>query len=93
MEFVAVSFLRSLLLLVSLYRNSAVEGKVVDTVFIISEGLVSPDNFVQKGILINGQFPGPPITVNKYDTLVVRVVNLLNSTFTLHMHGLHQRSL
>lgn len=65
-------------------------SKTVNVVLVISEGLVSPDNFEQTGILINGQFPGPPIIVEKGDFLVVRVVNLLNTGFALHMHGILQ---
>src|SRR5690348_4383180 len=51
---------------------------------------ISPDNFRQKGILTNGQFPGPPIIVQQYSTLIVNVVNKLDEGFTLHFHGIHQ---
>lgn len=59
--------------------------------FVISEGFVEPDNFRQKGILINGMFPGPPLIVNKGDSLIIEVRNYLTSGFTLHLHGILQK--
>lgn len=65
--------------------------KTVTVPLVISEGAVAPDNYEQTGILINGQFPGPPIVVDKNDIVVLQVVNLLPRGFAMHMHGVLQR--
>ncbi|XP_035707278.1 laccase-2 [Folsomia candida] len=51
-------------------------------------GDIAPDNFVQKGILINQRFPGPPIRVQWLDTLIIDVTNNLDHGIALHFHGL-----
>lgn len=52
----------------------------------------APDGFNRKGILINGQFPGPLIEANWGDTLNIRVTNNLGDEGTsLHWHGQHMR--
>jgi len=43
----------------------------------IVNGPVAPDGFTRVGVLANGTFPGPVITANKGDTLVVKVNNQL----------------
>jgi FtsP/CotA-like multicopper oxidase with cupredoxin domain len=57
---------------------------------IFSYGIQAPDNYIQTdtAILINGQFPGPPIRVRMYDTLIIEVVNQLDHGISLHCHGL-----
>ncbi|OXA46740.1 laccase-2 [Folsomia candida] len=58
--------------------------------WIVSEQVVAPDNFEQVGKVINGQFPGPTITIGTFQHLVVLVENRLSVPLTIHWHGLHQ---
>jgi L-ascorbate oxidase len=58
---------------------------------IFENGLVSPDNFKQSAILINGRFPGPEIRVKQSEVLIVNVVNKLDHGFSIHFHGILQR--
>jgi L-ascorbate oxidase len=57
----------------------------------VSDGYIAPDNYLQRAILINGQFPGPPIKAKMKDTLIVRVTNNLDHGLTIHYHGIHQK--
>ncbi|GAA0169610.1 oxidase [Lithospermum erythrorhizon] len=41
-------------------------------------------------ITVNGQFPGPTITVRNGDSLVVRVLNQAQYNVTIHWHGIRQ---
>ncbi|XP_016516200.1 laccase-3-like [Nicotiana tabacum] len=41
-------------------------------------------------ITVNGQFPGPTLTVRNGDKLVVRVVNRARYNVTIHWHGIRQ---
>jgi FtsP/CotA-like multicopper oxidase with cupredoxin domain len=41
-------------------------------------------------LAINGQYPGPLIRVNRGDTVLVNLTNLLPNATTLHWHGLFQ---
>jgi FtsP/CotA-like multicopper oxidase with cupredoxin domain len=41
-------------------------------------------------LVINGQFPGPLIRVNRGDRLLINVTNELSEATTLHWHGLYQ---
>ncbi|KAG9132039.1 hypothetical protein Leryth_017808 [Lithospermum erythrorhizon] len=41
-------------------------------------------------ISVNGQFPGPTITVRNGDSLVVRVLNRAQYNVTIHWHGIRQ---
>jgi len=67
-------------------------SKSVKETLVFEEGKVCPDGFSQPGIHINGQSPpGPPIILEKGDSLELLVVNKLSSYFSLHMHGLFQK--
>jgi FtsP/CotA-like multicopper oxidase with cupredoxin domain len=41
-------------------------------------------------LVINGQFPGPLIEVNRGDRVLVNVTNNLSNASTIHWHGLYQ---
>nr|GMD36920.1 L-ascorbate oxidase homolog [Ipomoea batatas] len=57
----------------------------------ITYGDISPLGVEQKGILINGKFPGPPIESVTNDNLIVNVFNNLDEPFLLTWNGLQQR--
>ncbi|KAH8810951.1 Cupredoxin-like protein [Xylogone sp. PMI_703] len=48
----------------------------------------APDGQVRKMFKINGQFPGPTITLNESDDVVVTVKNLSPKNTTIHFHGI-----
>lgn len=41
-------------------------------------------------LLINGQYPGPLIRLNRGDRLLVNVTNQMSNATTVHWHGLFQ---
>ncbi|KAK5110025.1 hypothetical protein LTR62_006392 [Meristemomyces frigidus] len=52
---------------------------------------ISPDGIPRMALTVNGQFPGPQITANWGDTIVVHVKNSFqNNGSTLHWHGIRQ---
>ncbi|KAL2475654.1 SKU5 similar 4 [Abeliophyllum distichum] len=57
----------------------------------ITYGDIYPLGVKQKGILINGQFPGPQIDCVTNDNLIISVHNYLNEPFILSWNGLQQR--
>ncbi|KAK3065117.1 hypothetical protein LTS18_009988, partial [Coniosporium uncinatum] len=61
--------------------------------FTIDYGNIAPDGVEVQGILINGQFPAPPIEANWGDMIQVTVHNKLGNEGTaLHWHGLLQKN-
>ncbi|KAL5580627.1 hypothetical protein UlMin_013069 [Ulmus minor] len=44
----------------------------------------------QNIVTVNGQFPGPTLEVRNGDSLVVRVVNRVQTNVTIHWHGVRQ---
>lgn len=54
---------------------------------ILTEQNISPDGFQRKGILVNGQFPGPILEVCQGDEVEVQVRNELPYPVTVHFHG------
>lgn len=58
--------------------------------FTISEIQAAPDGVIRPLLVINGQFPGPLIRVNRGDRVLVNVTNGLVNGTTLHWHGLYQ---
>lgn len=55
--------------------------------------LKSPDCYRKLVITINGMFPGPTITAEEGDTIVVQVTNsLLTENTAIHWHGIRQVS-
>ncbi|XP_065875593.1 L-ascorbate oxidase homolog [Euphorbia lathyris] len=57
----------------------------------ITYGTISPLGVPQKGILINGQFPGPTIESVTNDNIVVNVINKLDVPFLITWNGIKQR--
>jgi laccase len=41
-------------------------------------------NHTKSMMLVNSQFPGPPITAHEGDTIVVRVTSLVQPNITIH---------
>ncbi|KAJ7185038.1 Cu-oxidase-domain-containing protein [Mycena filopes] len=65
-------------LLAALKANAAARpSPIKEYTLDIVNGPVSPDGFTRIGVLANGTFPGPPMLVNKGDTLRVTVNNKL----------------
>lgn len=50
----------------------------------------SPDGFLRRMSVINGQFPGPLIQANVGDTLAITVINDLDTPQSVHWHGIRQ---
>ncbi|XP_010555198.1 PREDICTED: L-ascorbate oxidase homolog [Tarenaya hassleriana] len=57
----------------------------------VSYGLIYPLGFPQRGILINGQFPGPNIYSVTNDNLIINVHNDLDEPFLLSWNGVQMR--
>lgn len=57
----------------------------------VTYGDIYPLGVKQQGILINGQFPGPPIEAVTNDNLIVSVFNSLDEPFLLSWNGIQQR--
>ena len=43
--------------------------------FVISNGTIAPDGVQLPALIVNGAYPGPPITANWGDWIEVRVTN------------------
>lgn len=59
--------------------------------WVFTYGTVSPLGVPQRGILINGMFPGPIIYCETNDNVVVEVVNRLDEPFLITWNGVKQR--
>ncbi|PKI71550.1 hypothetical protein CRG98_008067 [Punica granatum] len=57
----------------------------------VTYGTISPLGVPQKGILINGQFPGPNINSTTNNNIVLNVYNNLDEPFLLTWSGIQQR--
>ncbi|XP_057961550.1 L-ascorbate oxidase homolog [Malania oleifera] len=57
----------------------------------VTYGTISPLNVSQQGILINGQFPGPPLECVTNDNIIVNVFNDLDEPFLITWTGINQR--
>ncbi|XP_009368021.2 L-ascorbate oxidase homolog [Pyrus x bretschneideri] len=57
----------------------------------VTYGTISPLGVPQKGILINGQFPGPNIEAVTNDNIIVDVINMLDEPFLITWNGIQQR--
>lgn len=57
----------------------------------VTYGDISPLGVPQKGILINGQFPGPQIQSVTNENLIISVFNSLEEPFLLSWNGIQQR--
>ncbi|XAR57828.1 Laccase [Bertholletia excelsa] len=59
--------------------------------FEITYGTVSPLGVAQRGILINGNFPGPNVDCVTNDNVIVNVINKLDEPFLITWNGVKQR--
>ncbi|GFQ01934.1 l-ascorbate oxidase homolog [Phtheirospermum japonicum] len=57
----------------------------------VTYGIVSPLGTSIQVIMINGQFPGPPIECNTNDNINISVINNLDEPFLLTWNGIKQR--
>ncbi|GLB43059.1 putative multicopper oxidase family protein [Lyophyllum shimeji] len=63
--------------------------------FSIVNAAVAPDGFSRQAVLVNGQFPGPLIAVNKGDSVVIPTHNQMTNpnmrrSTSIHWHGFFQ---
>lgn len=66
-------------------------GVVHDFHFVVDEAVGSPDGFQRPMLMVNGQYPGPEIRVNRGDWVRVNVTNRLETQSTvMHWHGIVQ---
>jgi len=57
----------------------------------VTYGTISPLGVPQKGILINGEFPGPNINSTSNNNVVINIFNNLDEPFLLTWSGIQQR--
>ncbi|KAL8283459.1 hypothetical protein RQP46_005869 [Phenoliferia psychrophenolica] len=57
----------------------------------VTAGIVAPDGYERKGILVNGTTPGPKLEVDEGDEVVIKVLNYCGRPITIHWHGIEQR--
>ncbi|KAI3840802.1 hypothetical protein MKW92_045312 [Papaver armeniacum] len=57
----------------------------------VTYGTISPLGKPQKGILINGQFPGPRLDCVTNDNLIINVINKIDEPFLLTWNGIKNR--
>ncbi|KAM7252332.1 hypothetical protein ACFE04_024215 [Oxalis oulophora] len=57
----------------------------------VTYGTLSPLGVAKMGILVNGQFPGPPIEAVTNDNILVNVFNNLNESILFTWNGVKQR--
>ncbi|KAI9230950.1 MAG: Cupredoxin, partial [Piptocephalis tieghemiana] len=57
----------------------------------ISQFPAAPDGYTREIYGVNGQYPGPPIILNKGDRASIRVKNNIEFPTSIHAHGMHQR--
>lgn len=63
--------------------------------FTLEEVTIAPDGFSRTAYSINGSFPGPTITADWGDTVIVHVTNSLTAAqngTSIHFHGIRQRN-
>ncbi|XWS41961.1 hypothetical protein CRYUN_Cryun17cG0127300 [Craigia yunnanensis] len=59
--------------------------------WLVTYGTRAPLGVYQRVILINNQFPGPPIEVVTNENIIVNVINQLDKPFLITWHGIKQR--
>nr|GMD56829.1 L-ascorbate oxidase homolog [Ipomoea batatas] len=59
--------------------------------WVVQYGTISPLGVNQRGILINGQFPGPEINVITNENVIVNVINKLDEPILFTWNGIKQR--
>ncbi|XP_010531383.1 PREDICTED: L-ascorbate oxidase [Tarenaya hassleriana] len=71
--------------------SSVVEGSVRRFKWEVKYQFKSPDCFEKLTITVNGQSPGPTITAQQGDTIVVELKNsLMTENVAIHWHGIRQ---
>ncbi|RMX83111.1 hypothetical protein D0869_05552 [Hortaea werneckii] len=75
----------------SVYEVMPITCKTREYNFEITNTTLSPDGIERLVLAVNGQMPGPAITANWGDEIVVHVKNSMqNNGTTIHWHGLRQ---
>ncbi|XP_024978499.1 L-ascorbate oxidase homolog [Cynara cardunculus var. scolymus] len=59
--------------------------------WVVTYGQISPLGVSQRGILINGQFPGPIVNCETNDNIIINVINKLDEPFLITWNGIKQR--
>lgn len=82
----------ALVLFVSLLHDSTVEAATIRRFkWEAKYEHKSPDCFTKLVITINGKSPGPTISAQKGDTVIVELKNsLLTENLAIHWHGIRQ---
>ncbi|PQQ02083.1 L-ascorbate oxidase homolog [Prunus yedoensis var. nudiflora] len=86
-----LNFLVGILVSLSAICTINAEDPYLYYTWTVTYGLVSPLGIPQKGILINGQFPGPTIEAVTNDNIIVNVINKLDEPFLITWNGIKQR--
>lgn len=81
----------ALLCLTTLFSIVAAEDPYKFFEWNVTYGDIYPLGVRQKGILINGQFPGPDIHSVTNDNLIINVFNSLDEPFLISWNGIQQR--
>ncbi|RMY92653.1 hypothetical protein D0862_09427 [Hortaea werneckii] len=75
----------------SVYEVMPITCKTREYNFEVTNTTLSPDGIERLVLAVNGQMPGPAITANWGDDIVVHVKNSMqNNGTTIHWHGLRQ---
>ncbi|KAI7536450.1 Laccase-3 [Hortaea werneckii] len=75
----------------SVYEVMPITCKTREYNFEVTNTTLSPDGIERLVLAVNGQMPGPAITANWGDEIVVHVKNSMqNNGTTIHWHGLRQ---
>ena len=64
------------------------EQRSVQYNLVLTEADVSPDGYSRRGILVNGQFPGPLLELCQGNDVEISVINRLPYSTTVHFHGM-----
>ncbi|KAB8220138.1 multicopper oxidase-domain-containing protein [Aspergillus novoparasiticus] len=72
--------------------NDLLLDEIVHFDLVLTEAAMSPDGFSRKGIMMNGQFPGPLLELCQGNNVELSVLNLLPYSITVHFHGIEQRN-
>ncbi|XP_074308721.1 L-ascorbate oxidase-like [Silene latifolia] len=84
-------FFTLLLIIFGLITISTVEAKTVYYKWDVKYEFKSPDCFKKLTITVNGISPGPTITAQQGDTVVVEVTNnMITENLAIHWHGIRQ---
>ncbi|KAF8521721.1 hypothetical protein BU17DRAFT_87605 [Hysterangium stoloniferum] len=55
----------------------ALAAQAVEVTWTLAAKTIAPDSFSRSAALINGQYPGPLLTANKDDSVIVNLKNQL----------------